>query len=104
MIKFLMLVLMTSILTSCASRTEGWFQLGNKVELSKKEVLTLSAKAEKLWKKRGDKASLEEALKIYETLSNYLYHLCELFSSEFVCYHFFKIFIVRIIESQFCFH
>lgn len=70
MIKFLMLVLMTSILTSCASRTEGWFQLGNKVELSKKEVLTLSAKAEKLWKKRGDKASLEEALKIYETLSN----------------------------------
>lgn len=65
----LVITLLSMVLTGCASRKEGWFQSSDKVELSKNELKSLKAKAQSLWEKRADKASLEEALKAYETLS-----------------------------------
>ena len=57
------------ILTSCASRTEGWFKTSDRIKLSKKEFSALDKKAEALWLKRDDKASLEQALETYKKLS-----------------------------------
>lgn len=69
MSKFVARIFICILLTGCASRKEGWFQLGSKVSLSKKEVSELNSKAELLWKKRDDKKSLEEALELYKKLS-----------------------------------
>lgn len=69
MTKIYSFLLMTFLLTGCASRTEGWFKTSDKIKLSKKEYRSLQKEAMGLWAKRDDKASLEKALEAFKKLS-----------------------------------
>jgi len=65
----LMVTCFTLLLTSCASRTEGWFKSSDMIELSKKETKMLLKEAKKNWDNRDNKESLEKALASFGKLS-----------------------------------
>ena len=64
-----LLLVLSFVLTGCASRTAGWFKSDDTITLTKKERKTLKSKAISHWNKRHVKADLEKALGAYKTLS-----------------------------------
>lgn len=64
-----LLLVLSLVLTSCASRTAGWFKSDDTITLTKKERKTLKSSAIAHWNKRHIKADLEKALSAYKTLA-----------------------------------
>jgi tetratricopeptide (TPR) repeat protein len=62
------ILLVLFILVSCASRNSGWENSTQVVTLSQEEIKSSKIEAEKLWKNRGDQASLQMALTQFERL------------------------------------
>lgn len=62
-------LVLSFIVTGCASRTAGWFKSDDKVSLSAKEMKELKSRALSNWNKRHIKENLEKALGAYKTLA-----------------------------------
>lgn len=62
-------LLISGMLTSCASRKAGWLFGGDKISLTSKEYKSLKKQALTSWQKRHIKEDLEMALAAFEKLS-----------------------------------
>lgn len=64
-----LVLVLSFVLSSCASRKEGWSKSDNKITLSAKETKELRSKAMAHWNKRHIKEDLEKAIEAYKKLS-----------------------------------
>lgn len=64
-----LLLVLSFVFTSCASRTAGWLKSNDAITLTKKERKNLTSKAISHWNLRHIKADLEKSLNAYKTLA-----------------------------------
>jgi len=70
LIKTLPLLVLGTLVLSCASRNSGWDENLAKINLSKEERAQIEMKAQAAWSKRHIKKDLLEALEHFESLAN----------------------------------
>lgn len=66
--KIMSILLLTAIVTGCASRQSGWDKKTEAVSMSESELKSLTTEAKALWSQRADTEKLKASLAVFEKL------------------------------------